>query len=463
MSMLNFALNLERSIDVTKQTENHSVIKNIDVNLNELGRLDEAIATYKTEIDVAITKGRQLEYVKLLEKLGSAYNTKGNTNLALKTYLKIIKKAELFSVNEKELISVYNQIASLYNQLNEPVDALIYANKGFKLIEKYPESKLMAADLYLIGAESYYIINNYNKAREYKQKYISLKDSVFSEQKVLAIADLEIKYKTEEKQKQILIERAELAEQQLLITKKNYKVYGFAGLVFALCFLGYLFYTQKNEKNSNSTLITIETQNKLQEQRLAFSRDLYDNIGVHLTFIISSIDNLKNALKIKDEKITSRFNTISDFTSSTIYELRDTIWAMNKREITFEDLEIRIANFIETANHVTQDINFQFKVDDNVDKSTSFTAVEGVNIYRVTQEAIHNTLKYAKASTINVEIYEVNNHIRISIKDNGKGFDDEIISLGNGIRNMKKRAHDLGGNLGVETMINNGTSVTLFL
>ena len=87
----------------------------------------------------------------------------------------------------------------------------------------------------------------------------------------------------------------------------------------------------------------------MQEQRLNISRDLHDNIGAQLTFIISSVDNIKYAFDITNEKLDSKLNNISSFAKDTIVELRDTIWAMNSNEISFEDLEIRINNYIEKA------------------------------------------------------------------------------------------------------------------
>ncbi|WP_299103418.1 tetratricopeptide repeat protein [uncultured Winogradskyella sp.] len=446
-------------------------LNNIGINLKELGRIGEAIEIYKTGIDLAIRKNNNLEYHKLLDNLANAYNLNGDTDLALQTYFQVIEKTKEAKANEKALLSTYNNVATLYNDANRPIKALNYINEGFLLVEKYPESALMSADLYLTGAESYYILNNFNKARAFKSQYIALKDSIFSEKNAKAIADLEIKYETEKNQKQILIQRAELAEQDLIIQKRNYQIYGLIGLVSIFSFIGYLFYNQQRlknhqlekEKELNKALIKIETQNKLQEQRLSISRDLHDNIGAQLTFIISSIDNIKYAFKLEDEKLKTKLSTISDFASSTIYELRDTIWAMNKNEITFEDLQVRISNFIDKANLAAQNIDFQFNVDKDVNNDAVFSSVQGMNIYRITQEAIHNTLKYAKASKINVEIYQVNNHIRVSIKDDGIGFNDTNTVLGNGIRNMKKRAHELGGNLSVETKENKGTSVTLFL
>ena len=74
----------------------------------------------------------------------------------------------------------------------------------------------------------------------------------------------------------------------------------------------------------------IESQNKLQEQRLSISRDLHDNIGAQLTFIISSLENTKFGIPNLETAVEKRLDKISDFTRNTIVELRDTIWAMNK-------------------------------------------------------------------------------------------------------------------------------------
>lgn len=453
------------------QMENEQVgsLNNIGINLTALGKTDEAISIYKKGIALALRKNNKIDYHRLLENLAKAYFENDNINLALSTYLEVLEKAKEFDANEKGQISAHNNIAILYNELNKPAEALKYANQGFVIIKKYPETELAAADLYLTSAESYYMLNDYKNARANKHKYISLKDSVFSENNAKAIADLEVKYETEKNQKQILIHRAELAEQDLVIQKRNYQIYGLIGLTLILTLIGYLFYNQQKLKNLQlqkendlkDALVKIETQNKLQEQRLTISRDLHDNIGAQLTFIISSLDNLKYAFDIKDPKLNSKLITISDFASGTIYELRDTIWAMNKSEITFEDLQIRITNFIDKANLAAQNIEFQFNVEERIDKSAVFTSVQGMNIYRIIQEAINNALKYAEASTINVEIIQRNKNIHISITDDGKGFDEQQVSLGNGLKNMKQRALDIHGNLSIASQENEGTTLTL--
>jgi signal transduction histidine kinase len=181
-----------------------------------------------------------------------------------------------------------------------------------------------------------------------------------------------------------------------------------------------------------------------------------------LTFVISSIDNLKYGNKITDNKINNQLTKISDFTKSTIIELRDTIWAMNNSEFTVEDLYSRILNFIEKAKSAKDDINFKFKIDEQM-KTLKFSSVVGINLYRTIQEAVNNAIKYSEAKDIDVEVKKAENQIKITIKDNGKGFDIENTDLGNGLYNMKKRIEEVNGTCEIQSKPNKGTTITILL
>ena len=77
------------------------------------------------------------------------------------------------------------------------------------------------------------------------------------------------------------------------------------------------------------------------------SRDLHDNIGAQLSFIVSSIGMVKYYNNDHNVHLTSRLDRIGTFAKEAIQELRDTIWAMNKDFISMRDLQSRIANYIE--------------------------------------------------------------------------------------------------------------------
>src|SRR5690606_21023817 len=118
------------------------------------------------------------------------------------------------------------------------------------------------------------------------------------------------------------------------------------------------------------------------------------------------------AFRITDEKINNKLPSISGFAKETITELRDTIWAMNHSEIDFEEIHGRISNFVEKAKKSSEQITFSFEVDEQL-KTIVFSSVEGMNIYRIIQEAVNNALKYAEATRIEIRVEMAENEIHI--------------------------------------------------
>src|SRR5690606_13033217 len=196
--------------------------------------------------------------------------------------------------------------------------------------------------------------------------------------------------------------------------------------------------------------------------RMLISRDLHDNIGAQLTFIISAIENLKYFDPIK-ETLTHRYDSVANFTKQTITELRDTIWAMNSGNITLEQLSSRISDYLQRAGISTSGINFEFEVEKGVDPNFTLVSSKGIQIYRIVQEAIQNSVKYAYPSQVIVSVSSEENGVKVEIKDDGMGFVESEIKLGNGLFNMRKRAEELGGSLEISSKAGKGTSVSLVL
>jgi signal transduction histidine kinase len=359
----------------------------------------------------------------------------------------------------RSLLTVEN-----FNQSKEKAKECleISENQGFKELE---------VNAYKILSTAYAGLGFYEKAYNFSERHDKYKDSLFEESKTRIVFELETKYQTEKKEKEILAQRADLAEKDLDLNKKNTQLIGLVVLAIVVSILGYLLYNQQKLKNSQlkkeaelkEALVKIETQNRLHEQRLRISRDLHDNIGAQLTFVISSIENLQYGFKITDKKLTNKLISISDFTRETIYELRDTIWAMNKNEISLEDLQTRISNFIDKAGVSSKSIRFLFNIDPSLSEDMVFSSVIGMSIYRIIQEATHNAIKYAKASLVAVDINKVNKSIQITIKDDGTGFDENEIVYGSGLKNMKKRAEEINAIFSIESKLNQGTQVVLTL
>jgi signal transduction histidine kinase len=89
--------------------------------------------------------------------------------------------------------------------------------------------------------------------------------------------------------------------------------------------------------------------------------------------------------------------------------------------------------------------------------------VEGMNIHRVIQEAIHNSLKHANPTQISVDVSQKLRSLQIIIYDDGNGFDISSIDFGNGLNNMKKRAQEINAQFYLDSEPGVGTSVSVML
>lgn len=481
---------------------------------NNIANIHKGLKQYKKALNAHLEIAKINDSIKDFLALTRSYNNTANAYLFLndttnsvKYYKKSIALAEENNY-KKELAAVYNNFGALLHSKKDYAGATNYISQSLALRKELNDNhgiastSLHLAGLYLdlgvlnkaennlyLGLKlseqsdanelkidaydkltTYYALKkNTDSIIYYKELFKSLKDSVFSKQVLKEVAEVQEKYNAAEREKEILSQRADLAENELDLNRKNTQIIGLVLAAVLLSILGYLVYKQQKLKNNQlqkeselkEALVKIETQNKLQNQRLRISRDLHDNIGAQLTFIISSIENLQYGFKIKNDKLIDKLGSISLFTKDTIYELRDTIWAMNKNSISLEDLQARISNFIDKARTSNSKTTFNFNIDDSISKQLEFTSVKGMNIYRIIQEAINNAVKYASASNVDVSIKKVKENIQLSVKDNGKGFDETEITLGNGLNNMNKRAQDINASIDVSSVKNEGTTIIL--
>jgi signal transduction histidine kinase len=340
-------------------------------------------------------------------------------------------------------------------------EAIDFYQKSLNIAQKNSYLDLVKSCFKAIS-ESYERLGNSKESLFNYKKFSQYKDSLTSIETNSKIAALEIQFDTAKKEKLIIAQKNEAKQ-------KNSYLIGLSIVAFLTALTGFLIYRQQKQKNIQQAqeyklkkaISKIETHNKLQEQRLSISRDLHDNIGAQLTFIISSVDNIKYAFDITNEKLDNKLTNISSFAKDTIVELRDTIWAMNSNEISFDDLEIRINNYIEKAKEAKDQISFSFAIDP-VLKTQKLTSVQGMNLYRTIQEAVNNAIKYANATVISINAKQVENQLKIIIQDNGIGFDEATIQKGNGLQNMQKRIEEIGGEFHLSSS-NEGTRIEFLL
>ena len=441
---------------------NYGVLKELQ------SQLDSALYFYEKGLVIVKERDFKEGYPYSYSNLGGVYGQQGKYDLA-RGYFEKAKQIREEIGDQKGIAENFTQIGEVYLAEGKNQEAIAYFKKAVPVAHEQ-EYRFLEQYTYQQLSQAYKNLKQTDSALFYLERYGVFKDSINGLEVDKKIAELNLNYETEKKENQILEQRAQLAEKDLEVRRKNAFIYGSLALAFVLGLLGYLIYSRQKLKNSQLqkehelevALAKIDTQNRLQEQRLRISRDLHDNIGSQLTFIISSIDNLKYRLKDADAAVLDKLSDISAFTSTTINELRDTIWAMNKEQITAEDLQTRISNFIERAQSSEASVKFSFDFKNEESVNFVFGAIEGVTLYRIIQEAFNNALKYAQADHIKVSMQtQGSQNFKIEISDDGVGFDSKNVLLGNGLGNMKKRAQDIQADLHVVSTPGEGTRLLL--
>ncbi|MBC7440814.1 MAG: tetratricopeptide repeat protein [Flavobacterium sp.] len=421
-----------------------------------------ALKFYQKSIASSKIAGNNISMSSALNNMGSikSQQQKSSEAIALFNKSKTLRDSLNLKKDESSLSLSIVKEHIMYHRFAEANKVLYKLKKEYQNDPNYQDNLLQTYQFFI---HTYGYLKESDSVNYYNNLACKMQNTIIETAVARQTNELEEKYHSKKKEIQLLQKSIEIKN------SRNASLLVSAIAIF-IAFIGFLVYRQMKLRNKQqlqefqlkSAIAKIETQNKLQEQRLQISRDLHDNIGSQLTFIISSVDNIKYAFELQNSKLDNKLSSISNFAKATIIELRDTIWAMNNSEITFEDLQGRIHNFVEKAKEAKQDIAFNFTIENSL-KDSKFTSIEGMNIYRTIQEAVNNSIKYADAKNIKIDIKHQENHIVISIDDDGKGFDNDTIELGNGIQNMKKRIADINGEIEINSSPNNGTDIQIKL
>ena len=217
---------------------------------------------------------------------------------------------------------------------------------------------------------------------------------------------------------------------------------------------------QKEQLELENKLLEEQSNYKIQEQRLEISRELHDNVGSQLTFIISILDNLKSSSVQFDEVIDKKIDTLTNFANKSISELRDTIWVLNSKQLSLSELKSRMLNFIKDAGESIDAIQFQFDFD--IQNEAQLSSKQAINLYRILQEIVNNAIKHANAKDISVSISQIENELQIKISDNGIGFDYESKKKKSfGLTNIQNRIQEINGSLQVVSNEEKGTHYSI--
>ena len=208
------------------------------------------------------------------------------------------------------------------------------------------------------------------------------------------------------------------------------------------------------ERERRSRQITAAAIKGQESERAKVSRELHDNVNQVLTTVKLYLE-LLNDQKIDAATALPKCITHLNNTISEIRSLSKQLSAPSLGNI----------NFTETLTELTESLRAALQIEVSVSfENLSFTEMENelhLTLYRVAQEQLTNIIKYANATAVRIVLTEREARLRLSILENGVGFDPTEKSKGIGITNMQSRVEILDGYFELTSHPREGSKLTV--
>ena len=214
-------------------------------------------------------------------------------------------------------------------------------------------------------------------------------------------------------------------------------------------------------KRLHDRLRLMEQQAALQKERARIAKDIHDDLGADLTQI-AFLGELAQQDRSEPDKVAERIGTISSTARQAVKSLDEIVWAVNPRNDTLPHLIDYAGQF---AVDYLRPAGIRCRLDfpEQIPSRELSTNLRH-NLFLVIKEALHNIVKHASATEIWLRVDLQEEMLEVIIEDNGRGFAQAPDNaLADGLRNMRQRLAEIGGECRVESQPATGTRVILHL
>ena len=200
-----------------------------------------------------------------------------------------------------------------------------------------------------------------------------------------------------------------------------------------------------------------------EEERKRIAKDIHDGIGQMLTALKFNIESINLNQK---EKTKEKIAYLKKLSSELIKGVRTATFNLTPPELGDHGIFPALQKMTQELSKLT---GKKILFDNKAKAAIRFDPLAETNIYRVTQEAVNNAIKYAEANYILVTLNLTDDLLSVVIDDDGKGFDTSILNKapknnsegGMGVFFMKERVGYINGRLFFNSTLGEGTRVTL--
>ncbi|WP_418264292.1 tetratricopeptide repeat-containing sensor histidine kinase [Flavobacterium faecale] len=478
---------------------NYDAYNTLGMVYNGLGEFDNAILYHNKALrsldEIEIIGKSQTKAISFLN-LGLVYVSLKKYNVAKEYFLKGIEQQNIdnqdpniyallldnlgyarFKLNEQEnLPDLFYQSLRIRDSLNLKTEIPLnkihlseyYYSENNKLLSlKFAKEALeMARSVnspreILIALKNIAIVDPKN-AGSYSKEYITINDELQKEERKVGEKFSRIQYETD-------VIKGEYTD---LESKNRNLVYVFSFFII----VGLFIYIIKAQKTKNRELqykqqqqqanediynLIITQQNTIElsrvEEKKRVAQELHDGVlgrmfGVRMN--LEGLNNYNDDLAIEQRK-------------SYIVELKNI--EQDIREISHDlnrEKSELINNFVAIVDNLFEEQRktFPSKLISNIDSFINWDIIPNaikINLFRIIQESLQNCNKYANASTITVAIRKIDGDLKLSIQDDGIGFNVNIKKKGIGLQNMISRVKECKGEFNVKSKNGEGTKITV--
>jgi signal transduction histidine kinase len=293
--------------------------------------------------------------------------------------------------------------------------------------------------------QAYKNLGKYAEALAYFEKVQAFDQETQTKEMMSQTLDLQLKYEDEKQKNKIKT----LENQQLTQTQNFLLLAGLLGLGV----IGYVFWSNRKLKKKNEEIQTALLQGQTMERKRMAS-ELHDNISNKVLGVKMRVELLEN--EHFTEKERNNYQTTLGFIDEVYADIRLVSHNLLPEELEKDGLKIALENLVKKLNLIGKthfEINF-------ITNQIRFAPRLEYEIYTMILELVNNILKHAEAKNAMVSIIEEEKQLKVSVNDNGIGFDNKAVSFDNlGLKNINSRTESLRGNIKIEN--NYGTQVNI--
>lgn len=208
---------------------------------------------------------------------------------------------------------------------------------------------------------------------------------------------------------------------------------------------------RQSDENTNLAQQLIRVQ---EDQIHHIARELHDEFGQTLTAIKINAHILEQAQTT--ELVGTYAQDITSQADALYATMRDMIQRLRPEALDEFGLKAAVEQCMIAFHLDEQNIDLALTIDDSVN---DLEEIYSIASYRIVQELVNNAVKHAQLSWLKVHLTITDQHMYITVEDNGVGFDPIQKKLGFGLSGVDERARSLGGVVDINTAIGKGVRV----